>query len=312
MNLFIQKLMNANLKTAIFCIQAVTKYANDSFAQSVFFKCGMSFHLYLRVPPSRSFVIPPGGYPDEMDQRPLQGAYLFGGENSHFSEANFGYVQQYPMNAVATLMIFEHPHQYDFLPRESLSTGQKADSSKLAKSSGAEQSRNRWTEAEVKLLIAIYGEEWQNRDSRRSLEPMWDRIAERLVAECKEMNITCDKSVKKCCDKINNLNKKYKAVKDKSKMTGEGSDEIKSFPQFDDLDQIWGTRDSMSPKYVVEAGTSQPVTSTPIPSPNPSIGALESSATVPLAELGESTDESDLVEELASLFSTISKSKKSR
>ena len=78
MNLFIQKSMNANLKTAIFGIQAVTKYANDSFAQSVFFKCGMSFHLYLRVPPSRSFIIPPGGYPDEMDQRPLQGPYLFG------------------------------------------------------------------------------------------------------------------------------------------------------------------------------------------------------------------------------------------
>lgn len=45
---------------------------------------------------------------------------------------------------------------------------------------------------------------------------MWERIAERLVAECKEMDITCDKSAKKCRDKINNLNKKYKAVKDKS------------------------------------------------------------------------------------------------
>ena len=156
----------------------------------------MSFHLYFRAPPSRSFIIPPGGYPDEMDQRPLPGPYLFGRENSNFPEANFGYVQQYPMNAVATPMLFEHPQQYDFLPRESLSTGQKADSSKLAKSSRAEQSRNRWTEGEVKLLIVIYGEEWQNRDSRRSLEPMWERIAERLVAECKEMDIACDKSAK--------------------------------------------------------------------------------------------------------------------
>ena len=133
---------------------------------------------------------------------------------------------------------------------------------------------------------------------------MWERIVERLVTECKEMDITCDKSAK-----INNLNKKYKAVKDKSKLTGEGSEGIKSFPQFDDLDQIWGTRDSVSPKYVVEAGTSQPVTSTPVPSPNPSIGASESSATVQSVEPAESTDESNLAEESASLFSTISRSK---
>ena len=143
-----------------------------------------------------------------MDQRPLQGPYLFGRENTNFPEANFGYVQQYPINAVATPMVFEHPHQYDFLPRESLSTAQTADSSRLAKSSGAEQSRNCWTEGEVKLLIAIYGEEWQNRDSRRSLEPMWERIAERLVSECKEIDITCETSAKNCRDKMNNLNKK--------------------------------------------------------------------------------------------------------
>jgi len=164
----------------------------------------------------------------------------------------------------------------------------------------------------VKLLIVIYGEEWQNRDSRRSLEPMWERIAERLVAECKEMDIACDKSAKKCRDKINNLNKKYKAVKDKSKMTGEGSEEIKSFPQFDDLDQIWGTRDSVSPKYVVEAGTSQPITSTPVPSPNSSIGASGSNSTVLSVELGESTDDSEVVEESASLLSSISRSRNLR
>ena len=170
----------------------------------------MSFHLYFRVPPSRSFIIPPGGYPNEMDQRPLQGPYLFGRENANFPEANFGYVQQYPMNVVPTPMVFEHPHQYNVLPRDSLSTGQKAGSSKLAKSSGTEQSRNHWTEGEVKLLIAIYGEEWQNRDNRRSLEPMWERVAERLVAECKEMDITCDKSAKKCREKINNLTRSTK------------------------------------------------------------------------------------------------------
>ena len=77
-------------------------------------------------------------------------------------------------------------------------------------------------------------------------------------------------------------------------------------------ERIAETRDSVSPNYAVEAGTSQPVTSTPVPSPNPSIGASESSATVPSAELGESTDEYDLVEESASLLSTISRSKNLR
>ena len=91
-------------------------------------------------------------------------------------------------------------------------------------------------------------------------------------------------------------------------MTGEGSEGIKSFPQFDDH-QIWGTRDSVSPKYVVEAGTSLPVTSTPVPSPNPTLGSSESSATVQPVALAESTDESNLVEQSESLFSTISRSK---
>ena len=63
-----------------------------------------------------------------------------------------------------------------------------------------------------------------------------------------------------CRDKITNLNKKYKNVKDKSKATREGSKEIKGFPEFADLNEIWGTWDIVTNKYVVEAGTNeQPV-----------------------------------------------------
>lgn len=105
----------------------------------------------------------------------------------------------------------------------------------------------------------------------------------------------CDNSAKKCRGKVNNLNQKYEAVKDKSIWTGEDSEETKSFPQFDDLDQIWGTRDFVSLNNLVEAGTSQPVTSTP----NSSICGSERGTTVPLAELDKSTDESDLAEEQA-------------
>ena len=108
---------------------------------------------------------------------------------------------------------------------------------------------------------------------------------------------------------MNNLNKNKKAVKDKSKMTGECSEGIKSLPEFANLNQIWGITESMNLKYVVEAGTSQPVTSTPVLSPNPSISASESSTPVQPGKLDESTDNSDLIEESASLFSTISRSK---
>ena len=90
-----------------------------------------------------------------------------------------------------------------------------AESSK--KSSSTEQSRICWTDGEVKLLIAIYGEEYLKRDRGRSLETMWDRIAARLVAESKEVNdFICDKSPKNCRDEINNLNTKYKMVKDRA------------------------------------------------------------------------------------------------
>ena len=93
---------------------------------------------------------------------------------------------------------------------------------------------------------------------------MWDRIAERVNSESVEINaFSGEKTAKNCRDKMNNLNKKYKTVKDKSKFTGEGSDEIKSFPEFTDLDKLWGTHDTVTNKYVVEAGSNdQPIDET--------------------------------------------------
>ena len=122
---------------------------------------------------------------------------------------------------------------YDLVPRESTATLQghtiQTSDPKL-KSAG--QSHNRWVEGEVKLLISIYGEEYKNRDKGRNLDSMWEKIEARLAEESKEvLNIHCEKSAKSCRDKINNLSKKYKNVKDKSKMTGEGSKNIQSFQE---------------------------------------------------------------------------------
>ena len=117
-------------------------------------------------------------------------------------------------------------------------------------------------------------------ETGRSLEIMGEGIAARLAAESKEINDPiCDTSAKNCHDKINNLDKKYKTVKDRSKLTGEGSEGIKSFQKFDSLDEIWGTRDSVNPKYVTEAGTSHTPTA-PVASPSSSLTGSASNTTV--------------------------------
>ena len=74
-------------------------------------------------------------------------------------------------------------------------------------------------------------------------------------------------------------------------MTGEGSKNIKSFPEFDELDQIWGTRDSVNPKYVMEAGTSQSAIATP--SPNSSMRSSGSGDGTSFGPLEGSSDEMD-------------------
>ena len=122
---------------------------------------------------------------------------------------------------------------YDLVPRESTATLQ-GHTIQISdpKPKNAEQSHNRWVEGEVKLLISTYGEEYKNRDKGRNLDFMWEKIEARLAEESKEvLNIHCEKSAKSCRDKINNLSKKYKNVKDKSKMTGEGSKNIQSFQE---------------------------------------------------------------------------------
>ena len=121
--------------------------------------------------------------------------------------------------------------------------------------------RTRWSEGEVKILITVYRQEYERKDRGRSQDVMWEKIAERVNSESTEINsFAGKKDAKQCREKITNLNKKYKNVKDKSKATGEGSEEIKGFPEFADLDEMWGIRDIVTNKYVVEAGTNdQPI-----------------------------------------------------
>ena len=122
------------------------------------------------------------------------------------------------------------------------------------------------------------------------------------------MNIHCQKAAKNCRDKINNLSKKYKNIKDKSKMPGEGSKNIKSFPEFDKLDQIWGTTDSVNSKYVMEAGTSKSDTATL--SPNSSMTSSGSRDGTSFGPLEDSSDEMDETLSLPSAIARPTRSEK--
>ena len=68
------------------------------------------------------------------------------------------------------------------MPRESTATVQgHTIQASDPKPKSAKQSRNRWVEGEVKLLISVYGEEYKNRDKEKNLDSMCEKIEARLV-----------------------------------------------------------------------------------------------------------------------------------
>ena len=74
------------------------------------------------------------------------------------------------------------------VPRESTATVQgHTIQASDPKPKSAEQSRNRWVEGEVKLLISVYGEEYKNRDKEKNLDSICEKIEARLVEESKEV-----------------------------------------------------------------------------------------------------------------------------
>ena len=59
-------------------------------------------------------------------------------------------------------------------------------------------------------------------------------------------------TVEQCKDKIKNLKKEYKAVKDKIKRSGEGNARV-DFPHFDAMDSVFGDCPSVTPIAVYES-----------------------------------------------------------
>lgn len=86
---------------------------------------------------------------------------------------------------------------------------------------------------------------------------MWKVIADKLHELRQESGLdTPYRDSTKVKTKYFNLSKKYKQAKDKTRVSGEGSEAIDDCPHFEDFDEFMGSRDIISPKYVVESGTS--------------------------------------------------------
>ena len=82
--------------------------------------------------------------------------------------------------------------------------------------------KNRWTDTEEKILIELFGENEDKLRYRSFKSPEWQSIARQLQERCRRENVESEKSAKQCKNKMANLTKKYKTVKDKLRTTGYG------------------------------------------------------------------------------------------
>lgn len=140
---------------------------------------------------------------------------------------------------------------------------------------GAQWKKNRWTDAEEKILIELFGENEDKLRYRSFNSPEWQFIARQLQERCRQENVENEKSAQQFKNKMANLTKKYKTVKDKLRTTGygKGGDDEHEHKEtesgaeliprnFHDMDDILGNREAVNPKHVLES-SSQHVDSSP-------------------------------------------------
>ena len=152
--------------------------------------------------------------------------------------------------------------------------------------------QDRWCETEEAILIELYSERQEQLAYKAYSSKEWEDLAEELHGRCAMQNVKSEKCAKKCKTKISNLKKKYKKRRDLLSSTGHGkrnddqsaeeaSDAEKDdksdsslIPKcFQEMNEIFGCRDSVAPTMESDAGgpyhsvddTSPcPSTSTPI------------------------------------------------
>ena len=101
---------------------------------------------------------------------------------------------------------------------------------------------------------------------------LWQEICHKLKQECQDLEIVSDRTWQKCKEKFFNLSKKYKRAKDQVRVSGQGSEVIEKCEHFQAFDEFMGSRDSISPKYVVESRSASPI---PRPATPANTAALE-------------------------------------
>ena len=135
--------------------------------------------------------------------------------------------------------------------------------------------KNRWTDTEEKILNELFGANEDKLRYRSFNSPEWQSIARQLQERCRRKNVESEKSAQQCKNKMADLTKKYKIVKNKLRTTGygkEGDDEHEDKEtesgaeliqrNFNDMDNILGNREPVNRKHVLES-SSQHVDSSP-------------------------------------------------
>ena len=105
-----------------------------------------------------------------------------------------------------------------------------------------------WTNAETSALIAVWGDESVQEKLRgpAKKKPIFEKIAQKL----QEMEY--EKTAVQCQTKIKNLVAKYRKVKDNNRKSGRALDA--SFPFFDAMDDVLGTRAASEPPLIIDSG----------------------------------------------------------
>ena len=130
------------------------------------------------------------------------------------------------------------------------SSSASASSTTATSADGTTTCGSRWFNEETKTLISLWGEEniQQQLDGAVRNKTIYEDIAKKMS------NYGYKRDWTQCRNKIKNLKKEYRTVKDHNRETGKGR---KTCRFFDELDDILGHRPASTPAVVVNTGQEQ-------------------------------------------------------
>lgn len=186
------------------------------------------------------------------------------------------YNQQFPAQTNSQLFPSQPNQQlpsFQQQPSQSwYSTSTPPPSSNITSVEGnaGKKKQDRWSETEESILIELYGKRQKELAYKSYNSKEWEEVSVELRRRAAKQNVVSDKDPKKCKTKFANLTKKYKKSKDNLNKTGYGkggrnsedddcdvNEREEMFPKhFAEMDEIFGTRDSVQPRLIVESDSS--------------------------------------------------------